>query len=219
MDTTRIEARPIDPARPGGRFRTRILAGIGVVASTAAIALADLLTGDEIRIFPLYFLPLTLVAWYFGRTVAIVASLLLTLVWLEVIHMGRTDELTGLPNRRSFMEEGRGVVSLCRRHGWPATLAYVDLDNFKLANDRLGHEHGDAVLRRVAEVITTSLRRSDLTGRIGGDEFVVLLPETTPEGARETLEKVRRAMRSRPSPFTTDLEPLVEITAARSTLG
>jgi diguanylate cyclase (GGDEF)-like protein len=222
------------------RARFRSLIALAVVLSAAAIAAVDLATGDEIRIFPLYFLPLTLVAWHFGRTAAIVGSLLMTLVWTAAMYLGgrtysmpsiwavnflaqaatfltisllvaklqegmrreralgRVDPLTGLPNRRAFYEEADGVLASCSRHNRPATLAYLDLDNFKSANDQFGHQHGDAVLREVAEVLARSLRASDVTGRIGGDEFVVLLPETTTETARTALEKVRASLNRRP---------------------
>jgi diguanylate cyclase (GGDEF)-like protein len=71
------------------------------------------------------------------------------------------------------------------------TLAYIDLDNFKAVNDTLGHERGDVMLRRTAELLQQSIRMGDVSARFGGDEFVVLLPETGPEGARALLERLR----------------------------
>lgn len=108
--------------------------------------------------------------------------------------LARTDWLTGLANSRAFHEQAKTLLALCRRNCRPVTLAFVDLDNFKSANDRLGHQHGDLLLRRAASGLSRSLRASDLTGRLGGDEFAVLMPETDASQARAALEKVRGSL-------------------------
>ena len=105
--------------------------------------------------------------------------------------LARADPLTGLLNRRAFYTASGPLVELCHRRGEPITLAYLDLDNFKQANDNLGHEHGDRLLTLVARILEHSLRASDICCRLGGDEFVVLLPGTPADQASQVLERVR----------------------------
>jgi diguanylate cyclase (GGDEF)-like protein len=96
-----------------------------------------------------------------------------------------TDPLTGLANRRGFEEQVRRAIAGASRFDETGVLAYVDLDGFKPINDRLGHEAGDAVLIYVADFLRNSIRQTDTVARIGGDEFAVLMVQTTPqEGER-----------------------------------
>lgn len=108
----------------------------------------------------------------------------------------RHDELTGLPNSRAFQERAELELARARRYGGPLTAAYIDLDNFKAVNDRHGHRAGDAALRTVASLLRSSARASDMAARIGGDEFVVLMPDTDDEGARALLERLRAELES-----------------------
>lgn len=103
----------------------------------------------------------------------------------------RTDLLTGLLNRTGFTERAAQLLPLCRRHARPVCVVYLDLDNFKGANDRLGHDHGDLLLRLCGTLIGRCIRASDLAARMGGDEFVLLLPETD---LASTLEVCRRVL-------------------------
>ena len=100
-----------------------------------------------------------------------------------------TDSLTDLLNSRSFYERSEARLNLCNRNTLPITLAYIDLDNFKQANDTLGHLHGDNLLTKVAYILKKNLRSSDLVARMGGDEFVILFPGISAAGAQEALEK------------------------------
>lgn len=92
-----------------------------------------------------------------------------------------TDPLTGLSNRRAFEEQVRRAIAGASRFDEAGVLAYIDLDGFKPINDTLGHDAGDAVLIYVADFLRNSVRLTDTVARIGGDEFAVLMVQTTPE--------------------------------------
>ncbi|MDR1920540.1 MAG: GGDEF domain-containing protein [Candidatus Adiutrix sp.] len=94
---------------------------------------------------------------------------------LEVEQLANYDPLTQLPNLRRTKEGLKQILSLAKRGDFSSAVMFVDLDGFKAVNDAFGHQTGDAVLRRVAEKLTGSVRESDLVGRIGGDEFLVVL--------------------------------------------
>ena len=106
----------------------------------------------------------------------------------------RTDTLTGLLNGRSFYEQAGSVLRLCHRQKRPLTVAYIDLDNFKTANDTYGHAFGDEVLRKVAVLLRKSFRTSDIIARMGGDEFAVVLPETAATDAEKVLQHFRACL-------------------------
>lgn len=108
--------------------------------------------------------------------------------------LSRTDNLTGLHNARGFFEQAEMLFGLAARHSRPITLAYLDLDNLKKVNDELGHGEGDKVLRAVGETIQSSLRSTDLAGRLGGDEFGIVLPESDEAGARSVFDTLRATL-------------------------
>lgn len=105
------------------------------------------------------------------------------------------DELTMIPNRRSFYDSFRKLIATNIRHNRHATLAIVDIDNFKEINDTYGHDIGDLVLRNISKAFIENLREEDTVGRIGGEEFGFLLPETDDEGAYRVLERLRLAVK------------------------
>ena len=107
-----------------------------------------------------------------------------------------TDELTGLANRRRFMEVVELELKRAERFQSPLGLLLVDLDDFKLVNDRFGHGTGDEVLRALSDVFRESLRDVDLAARLGGEEFAVLLPETDYPGAAGVAERLRASLAS-----------------------
>lgn len=106
----------------------------------------------------------------------------------------RTDALTGLPNRRGFLEAGDGALVRSRRSGRPVSIVIGDIDHFKNVNDTLGHAAGDAVLQALAGTLHSTLRAQDVAARWGGEEFILLLPDTVKEGAARVAESVREAV-------------------------
>jgi len=102
------------------------------------------------------------------------------------------DPLTGIPNRRGFSERAERQLGRSRRDGRPLTLLLFDLDRFKTINDRFGHRTGDAVLTLFTQSAAQSLRPLDLLGRIGGEEFVALLPDVSPEAAAAVADRIRK---------------------------
>lgn len=116
----------------------------------------------------------------------------------ELVALGTLDPLTGLPNRRSIFGELHKAFDLARRHGRPLSVILCDLDHFKRVNDELGHPAGDEVLKAFGARVRGVLRESDSAGRIGGEEFLLVLPETDLEGARWLAERVRNALAQAP---------------------
>jgi len=113
-----------------------------------------------------------------------------------ITRIAATDHLTGLANRRHFHESLEKAVSLARRHGSPLALVALDLDGLKQVNDSAGHEAGDKALTSFADLLAALCRAEDLPGRLGGDEFSVLLPGIELGGARGLAERVLAAVRS-----------------------
>lgn len=115
-------------------------------------------------------------------------------------HLARTDTLTGLANRRHFIEQLNAEIQRWQRNSHQAALLMVDLDFFKRVNDTWGHATGDEVLGHFAETLRHSLRRIDLPGRVGGEEFAVLLPDCNAADARAAAERLRQLVESQPAP-------------------
>ena len=111
-----------------------------------------------------------------------------------------TDALTGLPNHRAFHERLALEVARSHRYGRPVSLAILDLDHFKRLNDAHGHPIGDAILVEVANRLTSCIRRDELIGRVGGEEFAWILPESDLDSAVEAIERARRMVSATPMP-------------------
>jgi diguanylate cyclase (GGDEF)-like protein len=127
-----------------------------------------------------------------------------------VQRQATTDDLTGLVNRRRFIEALESEIVRASTFASPLSVVLGDLDHFKLVNDRFGHHAGDEVLRRFAELVREHLRDVDVPGRLGGEEFAILLPGTDALGAVAVAERVRRSLRElRPTP-----DPDDEVTAS-----
>lgn len=116
-------------------------------------------------------------------------------------ELATTDPLTGLANRRRFLELAGAELDRSRRYGHPMSLMSLDLDRFKAVNDTYGHEAGDLVLKQFALVGLHVVRDVDVFARFGGEEFIILLPETGLEQARTVAERMRRAVAETPTPL------------------
>ena len=121
--------------------------------------------------------------------------------------LARTDSLTGVFNGRTFRELVQIEMLRAHRMGYPLSLIYMDLDNFKSVNDRHGHADGDALLQAIGQGLTGNLRGTDVVGRVGGDEFAILLPNTDEEQAALVSSKLHALLSS----STTAIEPKVSL--------
>ncbi|MBV8195493.1 MAG: GGDEF domain-containing protein [Candidatus Dormibacteraeota bacterium] len=116
----------------------------------------------------------------------------------ELQELARTDGLTGLANRRTVEERLEHEVDRARRHSRDVSVLLLDIDGLKQVNDGLGHATGDALLRAVGTRVARAVRRTDLAGRWGGDEFIVVCPETGGEAVRGLAHKLHRVVCGRP---------------------
>ena len=112
----------------------------------------------------------------------------------QLYDQATRDALTGLSNRRHLLERGEHEMARARRERTPLSAIVLDLDHFKRVNDTLGHAGGDAVLRRTAELLRGTIRTADSVGRIGGEEFALVLPATALSGAMQLADALRRAV-------------------------
>ena len=114
----------------------------------------------------------------------------------KIKRISDTDELTGAYNMRSFSAMLRRVFQQSVRHGHPLSIIMIDSDNLKTVNDTHGHDAGNRLLQHLIQKVSEQLRRSDIVARYGGDEFIILLPETERRGAMETAERIRKSFES-----------------------
>ncbi|MCX8146359.1 MAG: diguanylate cyclase [Azovibrio sp.] len=114
----------------------------------------------------------------------------------QLQRLATVDGLTGVFNRRALMEQGEQLFALACRYDWDLAVMMLDADHFKAVNDHYGHHVGDAVLKRLAERVGAVLRSTDVLGRLGGEEFGIILPETDMDGARQLGERLLEAIRA-----------------------
>ena len=126
----------------------------------------------------------------------------------EAEELADQDPLTPVLNRRAFQRELRRVLTFAQRYGGPASLIFFDLDGFKAVNDRFGHAAGDLALKAVAERLRAQVRESDVVGRIGGDEFGVILVQADLSAALAKAASLVSAVESEPAPCGEWLAPL-----------
>ncbi|MGZ5033283.1 MAG: GGDEF domain-containing protein, partial [Usitatibacter sp.] len=115
------------------------------------------------------------------------------LMQAELSRVAHTDALTGLPNRRAVRVRFGEESSRAARHGQHFALAVFDIDHFKQVNDRYGHAVGDEMLKAVAAAFSSDKRGEDVLGRIGGEEFLMLVAQQSIDGAREAADRLRAA--------------------------
>lgn len=133
---------------------------------------------------------------FIDETLAIISDPLKRALEYEAIFtQARHDSLTGLPNRFVFDERIGYIVEQAKRYGHPLTLAALDLDHFKAVNDTMGHLKGDQVLKQVAEAMSNEVRTTDLLVRMGGDEFLLVLPDTDITAANILAERLCEVVR------------------------
>ena len=136
--------------------------------------------------------------------------------------LSRTDPVTGGGNRRAFLDLAGLSLALSKRNGGPASLAYIDLDNFKQVNDAFGHDCGDQLLRQCSTIISQQIRSSDTVARLGGDEFAIFLPETDANSAAILMERIGSAIDTagdfRSTAVTTSIGVVTEAPAESSLL-
>lgn len=111
-------------------------------------------------------------------------------------ELALTDPLTGLPNRRAIESWAARQLSGAARHGFPFWVVVIDLDHFKGINDAYGHDAGDAVLKKFGEILKANTRRSDICGRIGGEEFLQVLTHADESDVRLVVERIRQRFAS-----------------------
>jgi diguanylate cyclase (GGDEF)-like protein len=186
--------------RIGGSLGLPIGGGLLLLAATA-LSLFDAIDNFILRANE----PVTLASWlwlfFFDLPMPILAILL---VWsredqqrllAELSQMSVTDQLTGALNRHGFFERAATTIAQAQRTGTPASLAIFDIDYFKAINDGYGHAAGDRILQAFSAILAEGRRAGDLVGRIGGDEFALILYASTEEAASTAAERVRAEVR------------------------
>jgi len=188
-----LELRRDVPVECTSSYRFTELVMWTVAATTAARAASTIIERSADLLAPGMLRSSTFLL-YTGFTTAAT----LGVMWIEIqhlegdlIHSARFDALTGVLNRGAFLEEFGREVSRSEREGMVFSLAIFDLDHFKRLNDRYGHPAGDRALKRVVETMRATIRRHDLVGRYGGEEFALLMPNTGKETAIRVAERIR----------------------------
>lgn len=195
-------ARPLLGAfRAGGALSQRITATVFLVGVALMLVRIVVESIPELRAQSLFDLYSMQSAVLFYLPVApLVATFGFLLMCADRLHaeleeLATIDTLTGAWNRRALLEQCARILGLDRRHRRPSSLLLVDVDHFKRVNDTYGHEAGDAALCELVRRMNAVLRGEDVVGRLGGEEFVALLPGTSEAGAVEVAERLSEAVR------------------------
>jgi len=171
--------------------------GWGLLFAVAAVATA-IAQGSLLE--PRYHKPIQVYIGHASVLLEYLIAVLLTGMLRKLYNQerltARIDALTGARNRKGFQEALANEIARHERKGITFCLAYIDCDNFKQVNDNHGHAEGDRVLKAIADVAIDTLRRSDTVGRIGGDEFAVILPETGRTEALFVVDKLQHKLRA-----------------------
>jgi diguanylate cyclase (GGDEF)-like protein len=183
-----------------GRFNTVVILTLLTTMSSLALTLAAITLLNQ-RGFGLQ----TDIAAYLAIGVSLVVTLPFAWYLIDLLlrvhrdeqemrSLASYDSLTGLLSRHAFFDNANNYVSLAKREKKPFSVLIIDLDHFKLINDRYGHPAGDAVLKLFADVVNSIARRSDIIGRLGGEEFAMVLPNTSSSEALEFSERLHHAI-------------------------
>ena len=208
-----VSARSLRAGRPGeGRatggaafWMLSLFAAYDLGLGIMALCISD---GASYQLYRSLFL-MGLPTGLFG--VGLFAMFLLAADLAEAMRqVAASDPLTAILNRRGFEQAALPLVAQSQRHGRPLAVVIADLDRFKTVNDRFGHGVGDAVLQCFAAHVGGAIRQCDLFGRLGGEEFVLMLPDTNPAEAVEAMERVRHGLRA----AVGDLVPSAGISAS-----
>ncbi len=170
-------------------FVTQSIIGVPLVSRDKVFGVIELinkLNGDSFT--PLDLKILTTIADF--AAIAIEKAYYLS----SLKHLASTDELTGLPNRRSFLKALEREHQRCSRYHTVYTVLLLDIDDFKRINDNFGHAVGDVVLKQVANILQRNIRKVDIPCRYGGDEFLVLMPDTRIGAGEEVKRRIERSL-------------------------
>lgn len=163
------------------------------LASTMAWVVADAAAGAVYNHpFALYWNTGSRLITYYA--IVLLLSALKDKLW-QAETLSTTDVLTGAMNRRGFNLLGDLEIAKASRTSTPLTTAYVDVDDFKLLNDRHGHDEGDKALQLTARVVQSNLRQNDTLARLGGDEFAIILPDTDSKTAQAVIARLHHALK------------------------
>jgi diguanylate cyclase (GGDEF)-like protein len=200
-----VQLEPLCPSRfvlpsEGSYYCGPLIAGGIIIGSVRMEAARDLWTSDRQRLLESY--------------LSGAASALSNLRLLDRMkQQANIDILTGLYNRRFLEDYARKLFAIARRREQPLGLIMMDLDHFKSFNDVYGHEIGDRLLRHFAKTVTASMRETNLAARFGGEEFIVILPDTSVKSCTLVAERIRKAVMTMVVPSNTE-KPLPQLTVS-----
>jgi len=200
-----VQVEPLCPSKfvlpaEGSYYCGPLIAGGIIIGSVRMEAAKDLWTPDRQRLLESY--------------LSGAASALSNLRLLDRMkEQANIDMLTGLYNRRFLEDYARKLFAIARRRAQPVGMIMLDLDRFKNFNDVYGHEIGDRILRHFAKTVTASMRETNLAARYGGDEFIVILPDTSAKSSTLVAERIRKAVMSMVVPSNAE-KPLPNLTVS-----
>jgi diguanylate cyclase (GGDEF)-like protein len=200
-----VSAEPFCPSKfalpgEGSYFCGPLIAGGIIIGAVRLVGLKHFWTPERERLLESY--------------LSGAASALSNLRLLDTMkQQANVDMLTGLYNRRFLEDYARKMLAMARRRQQPVGVLMMDLDHFKSFNDIYGHEIGDRILRQFAKTVTSAIREINLASRFGGEEFVVLLPDTGPRACMLVAERIRQAVMEMDVPSGTD-KPLPPVTVS-----
>jgi diguanylate cyclase (GGDEF)-like protein len=204
-----------------GHWRWVIMGGLWVMAGFTA--LRGILGAFFTELYPSFTAPhpVNVLAMLVSNGTMVLANVAVLVAWrteaeAELQLQAQTDPLSGLLNRRGWDSHATPLWSHARRHGLPLGLVMLDLDHFKHINDRYGHETGDQVIRELGSALRTTLRRSDVAARMGGEEFALLLTYSDEAAARTLFARLRLALEQLP---ISGLEGPVRVSAGLALLA